>query len=305
MKTFNLFSLLVLLAGLSLVSCQNDERQSSTDYFGQEIPVETAEVFAPGIISLPDRWEGNANFSPDGTEFYFNVFTDSMKDKAIYQSRYEAGKWTKAQKLISLGNYNHWEPFISYSGNELFFVSSRPPGNEVWNGRIWKSQRGDDNQWKAPELINIKVDTENGLWFPNHSKTDPNILYHGGNLKAPGTVGKGDLYRYHINRDSLVHLRELSSEAEDWDPFIAPDGSYLLWASDRPGGYGGTDLYVSFKTDDQWGAPVNLGAQVNTGQYEVAPRISKDGKVLFFDRPGKGTQDIYWISSKIIQDLSK
>ncbi len=294
---------LLFPAILLFTSCKSNDKAISIDYFGLEIPIEKADIFAPGIISLENRWEGNANFSVDGQEFYFNVFTDSMRDKAVYQSKYANGKWNLPAKLEILGSYGNWEPFISYSGKELFFVSSRPPGNELWNGRIWKSIRDEENNWMSPEIVDIGYPTDNGFWFPNHSRSNSNVLYFGGNIEEIGSVGKGDLHTYFIEQDSVVNIRTLNSEYEDWDPFISPDESYLMWASDREGGYGGTDIYVSFKVEGKWGEPKNLGSKVNSSKYEVAPRISSDGRVLFFDRPVDGTQDIFWISSSVIEEL--
>ena len=289
---------------LLLTSCQNrDLGRAKIDYFGQQIPIAKPEIFAPGIISLQDRWEGNANFSSDGKEFYFNVFTDSMRNKAIYWCQYKDGEWSDPKTLDEIGSYNNWEPFVSYSGKELFFVSSRPPGNEKWNGRIWRSERNDDNTWRQPEHIDLKYKTKNGFWFPNHSRDNNNILYFGGNIEEHKSIGKGDLYFYDIRKDIVINIEALNSEEEDWDPFISPDGSYLLWASEREGGYGGTDIYVSFRTENNWGEPINLGEKVNSKEYEVAPRISNNGKVLFFDRPEKGSQDILWVSSSIIRDI--
>lgn len=65
---------------------------------------------------------------------------------------------------------------------------------------------------------------------------------------------------------------------------ITADGQELYFASQRPGGYGGFDLWVSQKTGDGWGAPVNLGAAVNTSESENRPYVTVDGQELWFDR---------------------
>ncbi len=295
---------LLFPALILLTSCQDKTDESIVNYFGQIPPKDIAEIFAPRIISLENRWEGNANFSKDGKEFYFNVYTDSLKNKSIFWCQYLDNKWSEPEKLEAIGDHDNYEPFISHSGRELYFVSTRSPGNEEWNGRIWKTEKDVDNNWTIPKLINI-AQTKNGLWFPNHSQLNNKIIYFGGNLEDIGSVGKGDLYYYHIEKDTIINIQKLNSEEEDWDPFISPNESYLLWASEREGGYGDTDIYVSFKTEKGWGKPINLGKQVNSAGYEVAPRVSSDGKVLFFDRPQNGTQDIYWISSSIIENLNK
>ena len=68
---------------------------------------------------------------------------------------------------------------------------------------------------------------------------------------------------------------------------LSPDGDLLYFASDRKGGFGGTDLYISkILPDGDWGIPVNLGASVNTKYNEDFPNISADGKTLYFSSEG-------------------
>jgi hypothetical protein len=83
-------------------------------------------------------------------------------------------------------------------------------------------------------------------------------------------------------------------------PTIDADGKYLLFESDRPGGLGGTDIYICAKhRDGTWSAPKNLGPEVNTAGDDDVPNISPDGKYWFFMKDG----DIYWRKSPHLQDL--
>jgi hypothetical protein len=64
---------------------------------------------------------------------------------------------------------------------------------------------------------------------------------------------------------------------------IGPDESYMLLGSfGREGGYGSSDIFVSLNEDGVWGKPINLGPQVNTPARDYSPRISADGKWLYF-----------------------
>ena len=90
----------------------------------------------------------------------------------------------------------------------------------------------------------------------------------------------------------------VNSSALDITVNIAADGLSLFFTSDRPGGYGGWDIWVSTRTsvDDLWGEPENLGPLVNSSAFDYAPNISADGLKLYFnsDRPGGfGWNDIY------------
>ena len=70
-------------------------------------------------------------------------------------------------------------------------------------------------------------------------------------------------------------------------PCFSPDGNYLYFGSDMPGGYGGTDLYRSTFINGEWAEPVNLGKRINTKGNEVYPFIAENGD-LFFASDGHG-----------------
>ena len=264
------------------------------------IPGDTPKIFAPDFISKVNRWEGNVNFNRSGTAIFFNVFTDSLK--TIYSSAFDGNQWSEPLPMPQLKDQNTWEPFISWDEKQLYFVSDLPPGSPEWDGRIWFMEKMPDNRWSAPKHFEMAVEPKLGLWFPN--TTNQGMLYFCAALKNRDSVGMGDMYRMDLKTKEIRLLRELCSANEDWDPFVAPDGSYIMWASDRVGGYGGTDLYISFKdANDRWKTPINLGPKINTQVYEVAPRITPDGRFLFFDRPIKGTQDAYWVSTDFLQEL--
>ncbi len=79
-------------------------------------------------------------------------------------------------------------------------------------------------------------------------------------------------------------------------PFLSPDGNRLFYASDKPGGYGGYDLYYSEKKNNYWGEPVNLGPMINSKGNEVYPFITESGGLLFSSdgHGGKGGKDIFF-----------
>jgi Tol biopolymer transport system component len=89
-----------------------------------------------------------------------------------------------------------------------------------------------------------------------------------------------------------------NTPAAEGCPFIAPDGRTFFMASNRPGGLGGLDIWVSRResTDDPWGAPVNVGAPVNSEYNDFCPTLARDGHTFFFasSRPGGcGGDDLY------------
>ena len=121
------------------------------------------------------------------------------------------------------------------------------------------------------------------------------MIFRGGNTKADFTFSE------RVNLGPVVN-----SPYDDMDPFIAPDGLSLYFASWRPGGYGDSDIWVTTKQTSErnpegyWGPPENLGAFINSEYREALPSITGDGLILVFSskRPGGlGGYDI-WISTR-------
>ena len=95
----------------------------------------------------------------------------------------------------------------------------------------------------------------------------------------------------------------INTEHDEYDLFIAPDESYLIFSSDRPGGFGNVDLYISYKKGDgTWTEPKNMGRNINSGGA-VFPSVTDDGRFLFFQSRRGGNGDIYWVDAKIIEEL--
>jgi len=89
---------------------------------------------------------------------------------------------------------------------------------------------------------------------------------------------------------------EFNTASLDGCPFIAPDGRQFFMASNRPGGLGGIDIWVSTRdqASDPWGAPVNVSA-VNSADDDFCPTMSRDGKTLYFvSRRQAGIQGTDW-----------
>ena len=91
-------------------------------------------------------------------------------------------------------------------------------------------------------------------------------------------------------------------------PGIAPDESFMVFYSIKPGAQGGTetDLYLTLRgADGTWSKPQRMGSGLNTGYHEISPRISPDKKYMFFTRStgwnlnwATDTADIYWVELK-------
>ena len=95
-----------------------------------------------------------------------------------------------------------------------------------------------------------------------------------------------------------------NNEYSTGHPTVSPDGNILIFSSDMPRGFGGTDLYYCVRTGEgkKWGRPVNLGPKINTEGNEQFPYLHKNGKLYFSStgHPGLGGLDIFEV---VLKDL--
>jgi hypothetical protein len=116
-----------------------------------------------------------------------------------------------------------------------------------------------------------------------------------------GGLGQRDICKLVAgNADtSLVGLGlPINSSANDGDFFISNDESFIIIMSNRSGGFGNTDLYVSYRksyTDDSWTNPKNLGTSVNTAGDDFGPYVTADNKYLFYESGYSSPSSIYWV----------
>jgi len=201
--------------------------------------------------------------------------------------------------------YDELAPIISADGNTLFFVRKNHPDN--FGGirdedDIWFSQFN-DNEWSKAVNIGPPLNNE-------HNNFIQSILPDG------NTILLGNIYvRYGINVSlkagaSVSHktkdgwsfpidqrIRDFRNNSEFANYFLAANGRYLLMAIESNEGYGGLDLHVSFRINENvWSKPINLGPVVNTAANENSPFLAADGLTLYYSTSGisgYGKDDIF------------
>jgi hypothetical protein len=265
-------------------------------YLGQKPPGSEPKVFAPGLVSLPNRRDLKIVFSPDGQECFIGTAVNH-KFTLLY-TKLENGHWLEPLQTDFLGTQDKREPFISPDGEKLFFVG-------YW-ADIWMSTRI-RGQWSAPSRLGGPINTDAEEWHP--TMTSEGTLYFCSSRNAP--AGGFNIYRSRLEDDQYKQVEKLDSAINSpqygaWDPFIAPDESFMIFSSDRPGGFGNADQYISYHNQDgTWSAPQNLGSAINTSGIEYGSYVSHDGKYYFFSRPtGWGPDkeaDIYWVDIQSIK----
>ena len=142
-------------------------------------------------------------------------------------------------------------------------------------------------------LIALVAGTLSALSCGQNSDTPPLVGVH--------TQPQGLASQHFANSDwsAPVNLgAPVNSSAGEMNAALSPDELSLYFTSNRAGGLGGTDIWVSQRDCNTcpWQTPVNLGAPMNSASADAGPRLSIDGHLLFFqsDRPGgQGSIDIY------------
>jgi len=270
------------------------------DYLGQKRPGLTAEMFAPGVISTEGE-ELNSVFTPDGREFYFTIARGGPSRWTVKVMRRTANRWGAPQTASFSGTYSDVDLFISHDGRQLFYCSNRPlsgQGEAKQDFDIWLVERTGD-VWSQPRHLGGPINTEAPEFYP--SLTRAGVLFF--QSIRPGGHGAGDIYFSRREEGSFRRAENaggvINTEGFESDPFISPEGDYLIFSANRKGGFGQGDLHVAFRAKDgSWTPPRNLGSRVNTSDHENCAMVTPDGKYLFFTRAG----DIYWVDARIIAE---
>jgi len=278
-------------------------------YLGQKPPGLTAEIFAPGIVST-DANEIMYGFFNDNSLFIYERSTpDFEKDwiyVPVYRTEIKNGVWTEPQKSTTTGRPWFYEYSDAPEGTVFFFpwrknLDGSGPLRDI---DLWKTVKIPDG-W-APRRLGYPVNTNAFDSWPSVSQEKTLYFFS----TREGGFGKSDLYRSFPDKNEYNVVENLgniiNSPYNDHDPFIAPDESYLLWCSDKPGGHGINDLYVAFqKRSGEWTRPYNLGDTINTPADETRPYVTPDGKYIFFVTDTDANFDIYWVDAGIIEILKQ
>lgn len=136
--------------------------------------------------------------------------------------------------------------------------------------------------------------------------SDLNTLYYSAEYNENG-YGRYDIYKVTKSKDGWSLPKNLGQSINtDWwesAPSISPDGQALYFSSNKPGGYGGIDIYVAYKNErGGWKQAVNLGPAINTAGDEQTPFIHADNKTLYFSStgwPGFGGADLFVTYKKV------
>jgi Tol biopolymer transport system component len=261
----------------------------------------------------------NPSISADGLELYFESYRSGGYGSGdLYVSTRETiqDPWGVPVNLGSTINTSGYDitPCISPDFLELYFVSDRPGtpgGSAIWTTK--RATRKDD--WGPPVNLGPVFNSKAIEFGPAISSNGLELYFSDVEVYQTGGHGLCDLWM--ISRPSLsepwgqpMNLGPtVNSTTHDRYPSISADGRMLFLASQRPGGQGNIDLWLTRRAtlDDDWGTPVNLGPRVNTSSEDSGPSISADGRTLYFFSSrggGYGSYDIWQVSIDPVVDLN-
>lgn len=196
-------------------------------------------------------------------------------------------------------SFHEYSPLFSEDGNTLIFTSNRSDDEKM----VKMATNYED--------IYISRKTENGWSAPQKISENINSKYHdaAASLSADGKTlflyyeeGAGDIYMSKSENGTWtkpVALNKNINSPHYWETSasISADGKKLFFTSNRPGGQGELDIYVSeLDAKGNWGKAANLGPAINTPYHEDSPFIHHDGMTLFFSsdgHPSMGSNDIF------------
>lgn len=233
---------------------------------------------------------------------------DEIKDLLIKPARF---------KVYNLGDINSpvsdfcpafYKDGIVFSSERVRDLVNNSENH--WNGNPYlamvyaKGEKEKDSVvYKNAKLLSEKLNG-NGHYGPACFSSDFSEMYFTkvDNTHRKGATAQPKLYwsKHGSGWSKPVALPFSSNDYATGHPSLSKDGQYLFFASNMAGGKGGTDLYVSKREGDTWGAPQNLGAEVNTAGDETFPYISA-GNILYFasnGHKGFGGLDIFSATQK-------
>lgn len=271
--TASLLSLLGLTTSLHALA---SGQEIVSSYLGQTPPGLTPDLFAPGVVSTPDHRETEVLFLPDMTELSFTRLGGKYKEPTWIVMQYKDQQWI--EKPIAENQVEQYKEKFS------------PSLSQIKKYDIFKDIPiiGFATSATGTQYF-YELDFKDGSGHMSYSRLV------NGKYEAPKKMSDA------VNRGKYIA-----------HPYIAPDESYLMWDAEKMD-ENTPDIYISFRQEDgSWSEAINMGDTINTAAYEQRPKVSPDGKYLFFWRGDKKVRadgstywegNPHWVDAKIIETL--
>jgi len=274
--------IVILSIALVFMSCKNEDSPFAQFEYSK-VPV----ILGKGTLST-DSVQWNNVYVAKTKEFYFTKMGKSTS--IIHKMDYKDGVFKNLEKIGFPEGSPHSDIYVANDGDTMLFSSLMQEHNNDtisdWN--IWKSTRKND-KWQAPTPF-FNHNLEGNQFYP--------WLTQSGNIYfsiTPHGSSNSDLYVSEYKNGAYVTPQALpahiNSKNIEGDAFVAPDESYIIFASfEREQNLGKSDLFISFNNQGKWSVPVWLGKEINSEGYDGSPFITHDGKYLIFTS-SRGSKD--------------
>ena len=302
--------LLGAVAALGLACTETSPPSPSGPFFGLT-PTATPQRL-PFASSLD---EYNAVWNAAGDAFFFTVNTPQ---RSFMMESYlqPDGRWSTPTAMpFSAAEHPDYDPFLSFDEQRLYFSSRRPVDPDVRRSHVWYVDRVGERGWSEP--VRVPLSDRTDLYT---SLSRAGELYF--NSWPGGGISRGIPSPEGYAVEALPE--PINGHGRVADPYISPDGDYLIFRGYGEDSLGRGDLFISFFVDGAWTPRQNLGPTINSERHEMCTWVSADGRWFTFasariDEPyevadypalvekhhgaDNGQLDLYAISADFIEAL--
>ena len=263
-------------------------------FLGSHLLVAQSPKFLPKNINHPSYNSVYPAVSADGKVMLF--MSDYSDDNAFIMtmSEYHSGKWQNPRDLDVLGSskVNNWGGYtLNYDGTAIYFSSRRSDGVGAFD--IWYSRK-EDGRWTTPKNIGKPINTPGHEGNPSISPDGSRMYFMRCQTMTPSRAEGCKIYYSETGPRGWREAVELPAhinQGNTTSPRILPDNKTLVFASDRPGGKGGVDLWLSRRSGDHWSEPINI-APVNTADNDYFLSVTMRSLAYFTAINPKGLKAI-------------
>ncbi len=256
--------------------------------------------------------DGGPCMQSDGLSLYYNSNREGGQGKTDLWVTTRIDTSAAWQAPVNLGpmintTANEYNPSLSFDGLSLYFSSDRHGGAGGYD--LWVSHRDStDSGWSQATNLGITINSPRSDISPSISGNGLQLFFSDCDGLTPRDGGLGDSDLWVASRATVsaawstpVNLGPVvNSDKTDVNPILSFDGLMLFFCSDRAGGQGWDDMWVTSRSslDGQWTTPKNMGSSVNCSRDDMYLCESPDGEMLYLcsnRSGGKGGGDIWQI----------
>lgn len=292
-------------------------------YYSYSYKEKSAPVFAWLYLGEMYMYTYQFDAAENAFEEFKNYLTDRNRDAAyliqvnnwldnvICAREYYENKSksidVQNMKIIN-SKYNDYCPHISRDGTQMYLATERKGTTggqylrDTYKADIYlvKSKNG---HWSRPRKIAYRINSKSDDLNPSLGEGGKYLVYS----REDKNNKDYNLYYAEVNGKRFKAPQKfnpnVNSKNNESSPYIVLNGSVMYFSSDKPGGFGGKDIYISEKMPNgEWGRPYNLGPNVNTEKDEDCPFVLDDGVTLFFSSKGHKSMGGYDIFVSTLSD---